>query len=107
MKKSHNIPLTVRFTGPYFTTPAGLTDYRNEENYKLWSSFISDSINDTIEEEEKTVGSGKCQFYNPEIKPAGSDKDKAIGRYMNSQGIAKLIYFGGIGFRVHHMLLDL
>ncbi|XP_022106438.1 uncharacterized protein LOC110987731 [Acanthaster planci] len=59
---------------PYFSTPASVKDYADSKNYQKWSGFIGGAFNDTIKVEEKTVGVGKCQFYNPEVKPAGSDR---------------------------------
>ena len=64
---------------PFFPTPAGVQDYTDAQNYQKWSNFIRDSMNDTIKEEEKTVDVGNCQFYNPEIKPAGDDRATAKG----------------------------
>ncbi|XP_033626720.1 uncharacterized protein LOC117289624 isoform X2 [Asterias rubens] len=64
-------------SAPFFPTPAGVQDYTDAQNYQKWSNFIRDSMNDTIKEEEKTVDVGNCQFYNPEIKPAGDDRATA------------------------------
>src|SRR4051812_29545751 len=47
-----------------FDPPAFLNDM-NEEQKNEWSKFISNNFDFMISLQEREVGRGKCQFYNP------------------------------------------
>lgn len=47
-----------------FDPPAFLNDL-NEEQKNDWSKFISNNFDFMISLQEREVGNGKCQFYNP------------------------------------------